>query len=119
MISIEEILKGQTCPPTLEDNLNKLLIALNKFRTLYNVPMIVTSGFRTLEHNADIGGAPHSAHCLCMAADFYDPDPYSIRNFATEAVLEECGLYREAPLTAKDDHVHLQIRPTINRIFVS
>lgn len=116
-ITREEILKGQDCPPALEPSLAKLLFALNTFRANYSYPMIVTSGYRSPEHNEAIRGAPESAHCLCMAADFSDPSPHPIRQFATEEILEASGLYMEAAVGDSDPHVHLQIRPTLNRIF--
>jgi zinc D-Ala-D-Ala carboxypeptidase len=118
MIERDEILKTQTCPPELEINLYNLLIALNKFRAIYGIPMIVTSGYRTPEHNVAIGGAKNSAHCLCMAADFADKDRslcnWILRN---ESILEQCGLWMEDP-DVTTTWVHLQIRPTINRIFI-
>lgn len=112
MISRLEILKGQECPPELEENLSNLLIALNKFRTIYGIPMITTSGYRDPNHNADIGGAPHSAHCLCLAADFSDPDPHPLRWFClkNQNILVQCGLFMEAPTSDEDSHVHLTIR---------
>lgn len=116
-IERDEILKTQTCPPALEGNLSKLLVALNKFRSLYGIPMIVTSGYRTPDHNASVGGAKNSAHCLCMAADFSDKDR-SLCNWilANESILEQCGLWMEDP-DSTTTWVHLQIRPAVHRIF--
>ncbi len=118
LISREEILKGQTCPLNFETNLQKLLECLNAFRAIYGKSMIVTSGYRTPEHNASIGGASNSAHCLCMAADFADVSrdlsKYCLSN---EDILETCGLWMENP-DSTPTWVHLQIRPAINRIFI-
>lgn len=121
MISRSEVLMGrdQEYPLTnqLEQNLNSLLHALNKFRSAYGKPMSVSSGYRPGKYNVAAGGAKNSAHLLCMAADFRDVDG-SIKKFCLENInlLEECGLYMESP---KDTPTwcHLQIRPTKNRIF--
>lgn len=42
---------------------------LEPVRTLLGVPLRVTSGYRTRAHNAAIGGAATSQHCLGLAAD--------------------------------------------------
>lgn len=36
--------------------------------------LLVTSGFRTIAHNAAIGGAKNSTHCSGLAIDISDPD---------------------------------------------
>lgn len=118
MISAEEILRGKECPPTLVNNLQQLLSALNQFRSVYGKPMIVTSGYRTPEHNASVGGAPNSAHIFCMAADFSDPDR-KLAEFclANLDLLEKCGLYMEDP-SFTPNWVHLQIRKAHMRVFI-
>lgn len=130
MISRGEILRDQVCPPELEENLQNLLLALNKFREVWGHPMIVTSGYRSAEHNQAIGGAQNSAHLYCQAADISDPDRIlnnyiesdhslqatSPRDSPHISILETYGLWMEDPL-ATPTWVHLQIRPTISRIF--
>lgn len=114
----EEILKGQDCPPDLEANLANLLIALNKFRAVYAVPMFCTSGLRDPVHNAAVGGKPGSAHLTCEAADFAD-DKRLLRDFCLGnlPLLEECGLWMEDPKWTPG-WVHLQSRAAINRVFI-
>lgn len=118
MISRDEILKGQECPADLSSNLDQLLLALNQFRTIYDIPMFVTSGYRTLEHNAAIGGSKNSAHLYCMAADFEDKSRL-LRDFclANIPLLESCGLWMESP-DATPTWIHLQIRPAHSRVFI-
>jgi uncharacterized protein YcbK (DUF882 family) len=118
MITREEILKGAVPPENLASNLDRLLEALNKFREVYGKEMIVTSGYRSPEHNAAVGGRPGSAHLTCEACDFADPER-TLAHFclANRQLLEACGLWMESP-----DHtpnwVHLQTRPAHNRVFI-
>ena len=118
MISRDEILKGQPCPPEYEFNLEALLIALNKFRQVWGQSMLVTSGYRTPEHNDLVGGAKNSAHLFCQAADIWDRDRSLAKYCARyESILEKCGLWWEHPLWT-DTWVHLQIRPESSRCFI-
>lgn len=124
MIVREEILmnRDKDFPLTqeLEANLSKLLEALNKFRKIYNKPMIVSSGYRPSVFNEKACGAKKSNHMLCLACDFVDMDSsldaYCVAN---ENILEECGLYLEHPKWTKT-WCHLQaIKPmSCKRIFV-
>lgn len=101
--------------PELEANLVKLLIAVNKLRTLYGKPMYISSGYRPGHYNKDAGGAKNSTHITCQAVDFKDTDG-KIKDFITLSVLEECGLYMEAPHSTPM-WCHVQVRPTKNRVF--
>lgn len=84
----------------LEDNLNKLLEVLNKFREAYGKAMTVSSGYRPGHYNTDAGGAKNSNHRFCRACDFHDPDG-AIDTFATECDkdgrLKAWGLWLESP----------------------
>lgn len=103
--------------PELEMNLTSLLTALNKFRTAYGKPMYVTSGYRPGHYNKDANGAVNSSHLTCQACDFKDSDG-ALDFFAADNVhlLEYCGLYVEDSARTVG-WIHLQIRPTKNRIF--
>jgi len=117
-ITREEVLKGQNCPPELESNLSDLLHRVNILRDVYRKPMIVTSGYRTLDHNKRIGGAKNSAHLYCQAVDFRDLNG-NIREWAMQnvAVLEELGLWMEDP-SRTVGWIHLQSRPAKARVFI-
>lgn len=50
--------------------INPLLIqALNRVREAFGKPIVVTSGFRCLMHNAIVGGAKNSQHLLGTGVD--------------------------------------------------
>lgn len=91
-----------------EKNLELLLIAVNKLRTLYGKPMMVTSGYRPGHYNTRAGGGKKSAHLTAEACDFADKDR-SLTNFCTDEILEQCGLFMEDP-TVATTWTHLQTR---------
>lgn len=124
MITREEILMGRDKQYPLnqeqEENLNKLLIAVNKFREEYGRPLIVSSGYRPAAINANVNGAAKkSNHIMCLAVDFKDTDG-KIDKFCLDNLdlLKECGLYLESP-NHTPGWCHLQCVPpkSGNRIF--
>ena len=121
MITKDEILMGRDkeypLDDTLESNLNKLHEALNKFRTIYGKPMVVSSGYRPGKYNEIAHGANNSAHLTCEACDFEDNDGKLKKWILSHVnVLYDCGLYMEHQDNTPT-WCHLQTRKTINRIF--
>jgi hypothetical protein len=122
MISRREVLmdRDKDFPLTeeQEQNLERLLEALNKLRKAYGKPMVVSSGYRPPGINKAVGGAKRSAHMSCEACDFRDVDgaldQWCLDNLD---VLAECGLYLESPQHTPG-WSHLQIRKTKNRVFI-
>jgi hypothetical protein len=103
------------------NNIDKLLICLNKFRTAYGKPMIISSGWRPSAINSSTpGAAKRSNHMLGLACDFRDPDgklaEYCLNNLP---LLEKCGLWMEDPKFTKN-WVHLQSVPpkSKRRVFI-
>lgn len=102
MITRDEVLMGRDkdapLNATQEANLQKLLLALNKFRAYYGKPMKVTSGYRPAAINKAAGGAKRSNHMVLLACDFADPDgtldQYCLDN---QLILATCNLYLEHP----------------------
>lgn len=119
MITRAELLMGRDSEypltPELEHNLELLLEAVNKLRALYGKPMFVSSGYRPGRFNVAAHGAPNSAHRTCEAVDFNDLG-HAIYDFCTDAILEQCGLYKEDG-NYTNTWTHVQIRPTKNRVF--
>lgn len=104
----------------ISDNIDKLLILLNKFRKAYDKPLFVSSGWRPPSLNSTIkNAAKKSNHMLGLACDFKDLDG-SIDKFCMENIklLEELGLYLEHP-DATPNWSHLQcVSPRSgNRVF--
>lgn len=46
-----------------------LLSKLQALRTRLGKPIVITSGYRSVEHNKKVGGSPNSQHLLGKAAD--------------------------------------------------
>lgn len=116
-----DVLKGRevAAPLTseLEGNLVALLVAINKLQDLWGGPFTITSGYRPAAINAAIGGAKKSAHMSCQAVDIQDSAQLISKWLQIHPeVLEECKLYMESP-DATPTWCHVQIRPTIHRIF--
>lgn len=106
MITKSEILMGrdelypEEYTQDVSNNIDKLLIALNKFRDAYGKAMVVTSGWRPQAINKSVGGAKKSNHTVGLACDFRDHDG-TIDAFAKEmdkqGKLKEWGLWLESP----------------------
>lgn len=128
MISLKELLKGKdfnSLPKEHQDNMLVLLERINKVRSAWNKPMLVTSGYRAKEDHIriykelavkrnvqfDETKIPWgSQHLKGAAVDISDPDgklhAWTEQN---EKLMEEIGLWMEV----KDDQkrVHYQIFP--------
>jgi hypothetical protein len=80
VIAKAELLKGRDSQypdeytQEISDNLDQLLIPLNKIRDAWGSPMTVNSGWRPAAINAATpGAAPQSKHMEGLAADISDP----------------------------------------------
>lgn len=124
-----EILKGQTCPPELEENLTKFLKAMNEIRSAYGKPMIVSSGYRSRDRQIEIYANKAckkefpfedgvfvmskvplgSSHLYCTACDISDPNK-ELQKWVkkNEKLLEKAGLYCE-DFAYTPTWVHFQI----------
>jgi hypothetical protein len=81
--SLEELILSQTAaregidnnpPADIVKNLRKLANTLEKIRSLLgNVPILVSSGYRSPKLNLAVGGSKNSAHMSGLAADFTAP----------------------------------------------
>lgn len=83
----------------ISDNIDKLLIPLNKLRDAYGKPMQVSSGWRPPSLNAAVpNAAKKSNHTLGLACDFKDTDgeldKWCLNNMP---LLKSLGLWLENP----------------------
>lgn len=118
MITKNEILKGNKLPQEFEANFDVLYWKSNLLRRAYDKPMIVTSGFRSLEDHKriyELKGVTSppmgSAHLKCEAIDILDKDK-QLKNWILNNIdyIISLGFYVEDPCWTPD-WVHLQISP--------
>lgn len=115
MVTRKEILMGREVQYPLTDemeaNLKQLLTAVNAIRAAYGKPMSVSSGYRPGTFNEAANGAKKSAHMICMAVDFRDPDGKLDEWFDNnQDLLEKYNLWQEHPNFTKG-WAHLDIKP--------
>lgn len=75
LVTLETYFPNGFVPPAdLLANATALLVAVNGLlQELAVTGVAVTSGYRSPDHNARIGGAPNSKHCQALAVDLLDP----------------------------------------------
>jgi uncharacterized protein YcbK (DUF882 family) len=61
---------GTPMPPEVQRNIQRLCNNLQVLRDELGLPITISSGYRSPEHNKRIGGAVKSTHILGLAADF-------------------------------------------------
>lgn len=85
----------------------RLVEMLDKAREIAGVPFVITSGLRSAEHNAEVGGVKNSSHLLGLAVDLKVRDTNSGGKMllALAAVgFKRFGFYG-------DNHIHVDIDP--------
>jgi hypothetical protein len=83
---------------------DKLMSMLDNARTIAGVPIVITSGLRTPEHNAEVGGVADSAHLKGLAADLQCSD--SSNRYAIIYGLYVAGFKR---IEICKGHIHVDI----------
>lgn len=83
------------------------LFALNHVRERFGV-IKITSGFRTEEHNRQIGGVPTSQHVFAEACDFVCPYAESM-GLVYRFILDELKWCGECFYYKKRGHIHLAL----------
>lgn len=98
-----------------------LVVLLQCIREHFGKPVHITSGYRTAEHNAAVGGSKSSQHLLGRAADFYvEGVPVATVAAYAETLLSGCGGIGRYPKDAKHPKrmtgwVHIDTRTNKSR----
>jgi uncharacterized protein YcbK (DUF882 family) len=107
---------GDPVKPTAQQvaNLRALCVkVLEPMRKKLGRPLKITSGFRSPEHNAAVGGAPGSQHTHGIAADIeLGGDTACLVAAAVASTLPDCG---GIGLYPGRGFIHVDIRPRVNR----
>ncbi len=116
MISLKE-LNPRKYPTTkeIDANLADLLVKLNKVRAAYGKPMIITSGLRSDERQAQLIAAGKSTavksnHLKGLAVDIADDGKIKPWIMANMKLMEDLGLYFE-DFSATKTWIHVQTVP--------
>ena len=86
------------CPSHKGSGINmdsNFLAKLEEAREIAGVSFIITSGYRTKEHNEYVGGVPNSSHLIGVAADISvsgGADRYVILNSLIRAGFKRIGV---------------------------
>jgi len=104
---------GANMPSHVFNNVVKLAVELQKIRDRFNSSLVITSGYRSPEHNANTpGAASNSKHMEGIAADFYVIGRTSLEVYnEIENMIQE-GLVPEGGLGLYHNRVHYDIRGT-------
>lgn len=98
--------------PEMEDNLEKLIKAINPIREAWGRPMQISSCYRPSSINSSVGGAKSSAHMMCQAVDIVDKD-----GKLAEWILNNLDFVKESGILGIEDPrytkgwLHLSTRP--------
>lgn len=84
---------------------DRLVIAVETLRVLFDHPITVTSGYRTEEHNAAVGGVRNSRHLTGQAADLIGPEGL------LDALYEHAATIKTLLAIREVDHVHVELAP--------
>lgn len=122
-IAMSDFLMGRVkledLSPELLGNANTIVPRANDLLSHFGEYRQCNSGYRSAADQARINPkATNSAHLTCQAIDIEDKDgklkAFCLNNLK---LLESIGLWMESP-DATPTWVHVQIRPTKNRIFI-
>ena len=86
------------CPSLPDSGKNmdiNFIYKLEHARELAGIPFKITSGYRTKEHNAEVGGVPNSSHLVGVAADIAvsgGADRYIILSALIKAGFKRIGI---------------------------
>ncbi len=87
-----------------------LVELLEKIRTHFNRPVMITSGYRTVSHDKQVGGSGKGYHTRGMAADFVVPNisPAVVSLYVQSLLGNSGGL--KCVCYPSDGYVHLDMR---------
>ncbi len=101
---------GKVSATTAKEYARRLMYKLEAVRVkIGNVPITVNSGFRSIQHNSDVGGASDSMHMYGCAADLAS----SVGNLTLYRKAETSGFSGLEAYT--EDHQHVDSRAELGR----
>jgi len=102
-------ISGQV-PEHLETNAQELLENLQVLRDELDAPVTIISGWRSKEHNDQVGGAKNSQHLYARAADIKVKGVHPVDVFKTVVRLIEEGKMKRGGVGLYGSWVHYDTR---------
>ena len=94
--------------PTLK-NIKVLAEGLEKIRAILDVPMLISSGYRSKELNRKVGGVDNSDHRTGYAADFVAPKFGSVEKICK--AIKDSGIPVDQCINELNRWVHVSFSP--------
>lgn len=103
---------GTMVPLSIRGNIQVLMEQLEVIRQRLNNPIIITSGYRSPQHNSNVGGTSQSQHLCAMAADIVSPGISNsvVQNTIAQLIAE--GLIIDGGLGRYNSFTHYDIGPS-------
>ena len=102
---------------SIRENIKKLVVnVMDKIQSEYGMPIYITSGYRTPEHNKKVGGVANSQHIYGEACDFTGRDFRRLLRIIEE--MDDKGLlnYDQLIIYRKRQFIHVSyMNRSINR----
>lgn len=97
-------------PSPFDDTVVKreLIVMLNAIRSRYGRPIVVTSGYRSPEHNKAVGGVINSQHVLGTVADIKPLEENMSDLPELQAICDEMNVH--GGVGFYDTFVHIDVR---------
>jgi uncharacterized protein YcbK (DUF882 family) len=101
---------GSEIPSQLLPNVLELAESLQELRDFVGVPIKINSAYRSLEHNASIGGTNSSQHLFAKAADIVveGKTPAQVATMIKLLILQ--GKMKQGGIGVYDTFTHYDIR---------
>lgn len=104
---------GTLVPDQFRPYMELLAAQLEIIRYALNERVYINSAYRTITHNANVGGASRSYHLKCMAADIHCQSATPSQVFAQIKRLMDTNQIIHGGLKQYGTFVHYDIRGTI------
>ena len=101
---------GTAVPAHLLSNVSALAVNLEVIRASFGVPLIVNSGYRTIEYNRKVGGVVGSQHLIANASDIVIKGVSPFFLFKTIRELMKSGKIEAGAVILYNSFVHYDRR---------